>query len=771
MADSFIIGRTISHYRVLEKLGGGGMGVVYRAEDTRLRRHVALKFLPDELLKDPQAIERFEREAYAASSLNHPHICTIYDIGDWDGQRFLVMELLEGNTLKHCIAGKPLPIGHVLDMGGQIADALDAAHSKGIIHRDIKPTNIFVTSRGQTKILDFGLAKLTGSTKSGGAYSGDDAALATETSSEEFQLTSSGTALGTIAYMSPEQARGEPLDARTDLFSFGLVLYEMATGRQAFSGLTSAVIFNAILEREPPPARGMNPAVPPKLEEIINKALEKDPEVRYQHATDIRADLQRLKRDSTGTRPASTGKPISELERPATPSQAVPSLEPVDQNTEPALEFAHVLFMDLVAYAKLPMDRQQKAIRQLQKAVRSTTEFERAQARKELIRLPTGDGMALVFFNDPEAPVRCALELARALRENSEISLRIGIHSGPVYRVADINANLNVAGGGINLAQRVMDCGDAGHILVSDVVANVLSQLSGRKVSLKDLGEAEVKHGVRVHVFNLYAKDAGNPELPQKLRTAAVPPKPHQGERAQSARPGLFYAALGAMGILVFVFAILFFLRKPPTFSKVAQPPANPLEPQTAINMTPSSGAMSGSTSSDPTHSTPIGEVPQETSSKVGEVSSESSGTKGDVEAAKKELETTKGRLQRTIGDLGVQSGLIARNHEEVEDLKRLGERNIYEFDLSRTNLPQRIGPIMVQLRKTDQKHYRYTINVIADDKSIEKKDKRVGEPVQFYVQGALVPYEIVVFTLTKNHASGYLSTAMDASPPASANH
>jgi serine/threonine protein kinase/TolB-like protein len=497
--ESPIVGQVLGHYRVLEQIGAGGMGLVFRASDEQLERDVAIKVLPPGMLADEAARKRFRHEALTLAKLNHPNIGTVYEFGSQEGLDFLVMEYVGGVAVDAKLGSGPLPQKEVLRLGFQLADGLASAHEHGVIHRDLKPANLRLTQDNRLKILDFGLAQ----------FARQETDLGVTASISETKQVA-----GTLPYMAPEQLRGELTDQRSDVWSVGAVLYELVTGRRPFAFSQVPLLIDAILNKPPEMPSVLNPKISPGLEMAILKCLDKDPERRYQSACELRVDLDRLT------------MPISQV--PSAPIPAAGSSGTISSLPAPSsgsgsgrtLEMAHVLFTDIVAYSRLPMDQQEQALLHLREAVRETQEYVRARASDQLIRLPTGDGMALVFLGDVEAPVRCALELHRILRRWPEIQLRMGIHTGPVYRVEDINDARNVAGGGINTAQRVMDCGDAKHILISKSVADVLDQVSTWKTALHDLGETEVKHGVRVHLYNLYTDEAGNPELPQKFRSA-----------------------------------------------------------------------------------------------------------------------------------------------------------------------------------------------------------------------------------------------------------
>jgi len=484
------VGGEIGRFQILEIIGAGGMGQVYRAHDERLERDVAIKVLASSLLTNESARKHFRREALALARLNHPNIETIFEFDSESGLDFLVTEFIPGTTLDDRLSEGPLEEKEIARIGGQLADGVAEAHEQGIIHRDLKPGNLRLTRDGRLKLLDFGLARL----------------VQTETAVNlTTSLSQTQDMRGTLPYMAPEQLLGQKVDARSDIWGMGTVLYEMATACRPFPETEAGELMVAILQLPPALPHSINPKISERLERVILKALSKRPGDRYQSARELGADL------------AGATEAPPEAKAPVASSKVSKSAQ-APSSTK--LEIAHVLFMDIVAYSQMPIDEQGAVLHTLQEIVRGTEEFARASQDQELIRLPTGDGMALVFFQDAEAPVRCAVQIAQGLRAEPKLKLRLGIHTGPVYRVEDINANLNVAGGGINLAQRVMDCGDGGHILVSNAVAEVLEQISNWNTKLHDLGEAEVKHGVRVHIFSLYSDEVGNPQLPQKLRLA-----------------------------------------------------------------------------------------------------------------------------------------------------------------------------------------------------------------------------------------------------------
>jgi len=495
-----MFGEVLGHYRIIGKIGSGGMGEVYRARDDQLDRDVALKVLPTGALIDEATRKRFRQEALILAKLNHPNIAIIHEFGSQGRVDFLVMELISGKSLKEILSQGPLPERQIQRLGLQLADALAVAHQHNIVHSDLKPANIMVTSDGRIKVLDFGLAKLV-----------------QEASLDAAQSSTKGDAgPGTLPYMAPEQVKGESVDARTDVYAAGAVLYEMTTGQRPFLETSSAQLMNAILHKAPRPPRELNQQLSSGMQAIVLKALEKVPADRQHSIQELRAELQGL-----------------------SPRALPRSGAPEDSEATP-LEIGHVLFVDLVRYSVLPMEEQRLQLRELHRIARSTKEFARASSADQLISLQSGDGMALVFFEDPEAPVRCAVEVSRAVSVKPEIELRMGVHSGPVYRVSDINAARAVAGGGINLAQRVMDCGQAGHILVSQAVVDVLGQLSHWSSAFHDLGNIEVKHGTHVHLFNFYMEGVGNAKPPSKSKKAKISRKQNilDAKQHKTARSG-----------------------------------------------------------------------------------------------------------------------------------------------------------------------------------------------------------------------------------------
>jgi class 3 adenylate cyclase len=499
---SFKVGDIVGDYEVVGELGRGGMGRVYKVRNTLSNRPEAMKVLLSESLGTADQSERFLREIRVQASLDHPNIAALRTALRIDDQLVMIMELVEGKSLQAMAASGPLPPKLVIGYICQTLSALSYAHQHGVIHRDIKPGNILLALDGTVKITDFGIAK-AGADRS---------------------LTTAGAAMGSVYYMSPEQVRGSSVDARSDIYSVGVTLYELLTGSRPFEGSHDYAIMSTHINQAPVPPHEKNASIPLELSQAVLKALAKDPANRFQTATAFREALQKIHGvpDEVAGRTAIAGPGVPQAGTGQAPRVATSYLTASERSSTATLEMAYVLFMDIVAYSSLPMDRQTERISTLVEIVRATGEFRRAQENDQIISLPTGDGMALVFFQNPIAAVQCATEVSRALASHPEIKLRMGIHTGPVYRIADINTNRNVAGGGINVAQRVMDCGDAGHILVSKSVADTLEQLSDWAESFHDLGQVEVKHGVKLHIVNYCTREVGNPELPQKLRLATA---------------------------------------------------------------------------------------------------------------------------------------------------------------------------------------------------------------------------------------------------------
>lgn len=507
-------------YLVKRKLGQGGFGVVYLASDEKMMsRPVVVKCLHDAETANEWSVKKFRQEMEALARIDHPSIVGVFDSGQLpDGKPYIVMQYVDGCSLRTLITPEGMDFWRAANIIRQIGRALTTAHDRGILHRDLKPENIMVQTLGdgeeQVKIIDFGIAKVKNSVVSS---------------------TSAGDrTVGTIAYMSPEQLSAGPISTASDVYCFAVIAYEMLTGRRPANPESAY----QLLEMQRSGVRvkpvDLRPGLPELAQAVILKGLAFDPKARHQRARDF-ADL--LSSVLVGD---------DEQTVLQAPTDQTPTVR--DQElTVQAPETAHVLFMDIVGYSKMLIDEQPTCLQTLQAIVGKTEDFGRAQRTQQLIRLPTGDGIALVFFGDPEAPVRCALEISRALKECPEVQLRMGLHSGLVYRTSDINTNLNVAGGGINIAQRVMDCGDAGHILISKRVADDLGQLARWASQLHDIGETEVKHGVRVHLFNLYSDELGNPAIPEKLKPA--PARFSSQRTAPIAAIVILAALLGAVAL------------------------------------------------------------------------------------------------------------------------------------------------------------------------------------------------------------------------------
>ncbi|HEX7996848.1 MAG TPA: protein kinase [Pyrinomonadaceae bacterium] len=519
-------GTQLGRYEIRSPIGAGGMGEVYLAQDVQLDRPVAIKLLPPQFTEDEDRLRRFKQEARTTSALNHPNILTIFEIGEANGAHYIATEFIDGITLRERMQSTPLKLEEVLEIGIEVASALAAAHEAGIVHRDIKPENIMLRRDGYVKILDFGLAKLTEKPSS------HSQTAQTFVGSN----TDPGIVLGTVTYMSPEQARGLKVDGRTDIFSLGIVLYEIVAGRAPFSGATASDVLVSILDREPPPLTLSLPNLLPEMQRIISKALAKDVDERYQTIKDLQIDLRRLKQRvefeaemqrttaavpvvsvAAGTLNQTASPHEKTIIAPAPSPEALQETVRLDPSQPSKPVMVHVLFMDVVGFSRLPMNRQQQLLHQLQEIVSNTVEFREAQASNQVISRAAGDGMALVFFDDPESPVRCAMQISRALKERTDIPLRMGINTGPVFRIINTAGERDVVGAGINMAQRVMDSGDTGHILVSKTVADILREFGDREEKLDDLGEAVVKHDVKVHLFNLYTDELGNPQRPSKI--------------------------------------------------------------------------------------------------------------------------------------------------------------------------------------------------------------------------------------------------------------